>query len=189
MVGAMPRIAADPTPPEPPARPRGGGLTGEFGGRSRKVAVVGAILLVAAGVAGIGQDWLQHRREGIADYKAWMVAGPRCPPPPKAMPGAPAARPLQITNFGGVGFARQHGATQCSDIAADGGRGYGSFPVCQFDHPGVLEVSTRRGLYRFRAGIMNPATVSVRDGIPTCVVGASQDFGHQLVFDPTSSSP
>jgi len=129
------------------ARPRTGDLARDFNGRSREVALAGAVLL-----------------------------------------GAPTARPLQLTTFGHARFAREHGATLCSDIATDGGRGLGQFPICQFDHPGVLGVSTRRGVYWFWAGFMSPATVSVEHGVPTCVIGANQDFGHRLIFDAAASA-
>ena len=155
--------------------------------RRRVFGAVAAILILAGGVGVVVQDWIQHREEGIADYKAWMAAGPRCPPPPKAIFGTPDAQPAQIDNFGGMRFARVHGAILCSDVAYDKGRGNSLFPVCQFDHPGVLEISTRRGLYWFWAGFMSPATISVQHDIPSCVIGATQDFGHRLVFDAPAS--
>jgi len=169
----------------PVATGLGRDLARDFNGRSREVALAGAVLLALAGVIGIAQDVLQHRAEGVADYKAWTVAGPRCPPLPKFL-GAPDAHPLQITTFGHARFAREHGATLCSDIATNGGRGLGQFPICQFDHPGVIGVSTRRGVYWFWAGFLRPATVSVEGGVPVCVIGANQDFGHRLIFDTSA---
>ncbi|HEX4740511.1 MAG TPA: hypothetical protein VH353_04190 [Caulobacteraceae bacterium] len=148
----------------------------------RSTAVVGAVLLVAAVAGTIGFNWVQHRREGIAGYQAWVVAGRRCAPPPNGL--AAPDQPPQVSAFGGAAFTRQHGATQCSDVASDGGRGSALFQVCQFDHPGVVEVSTRRGVWRFWPGAISPATVSVRNGVADCVIGASQDFGHPLVYDP-----
>lgn len=164
------------------ARP-GRDLARDFNGRSRDIALAGAVMLTLAGAIGIAQDWIQHTGEGIAGYKAWVVSGPSCPPPPKGVLAAGGDARLQITDFGGAEFARAHGATQCNDVATDGGWGFGLFPVCQFDHPGLLEVSTRHGVYRYWPGYMNPATISVEHGAPTCVIGASQDFGHKLIFD------
>jgi len=149
----------------------------------RPFAAVGAIVLLAGAVGIAVQSWNQHRQEGIAGFKAWMTVGPPCPSPPKAVADAPDSRPAQIDDFGGVKFAREHGGILCNEVADGGGRGDGIFPVCQFDHPGSLEVSARRGVFRFWAGAMSLATISVQRDIPSCVVGASQDFGHQLIYD------
>jgi hypothetical protein len=158
-------------------------LSRDVGGGARNIALAGAILVMMAGVFSVAQDWIQHTREGIAGYKAWVVAGPPCAPPPAAVLADPASRQLQVTTFGVAKFARQHGATNCNDVATNGGWGFDLFQVCQFDHPGLVEVSTRRGVYRFWPGHLSPATVSVENDVATCVVGASQGFDDRLVYD------
>jgi hypothetical protein len=161
-------------------------LAPDVGGRSRNIALAGAVLIMLAGVFSVAQDWIQHTQEGIAGYKAWTVAGPRCQ---TLTAGASAGRAQQIVAFGAAKFGREHGATQCSDVATYGGWGFDLFPVCQFDHPGLIEVSTRSGLYRFWPGYVNPATISIEHGVPTCVIGVSQNFGHRLIFDGPAPRP
>ncbi|HEY1562749.1 MAG TPA: hypothetical protein VGF71_17940 [Caulobacteraceae bacterium] len=175
-----PGSAADP--------PRAVDLSRDFGGRSQRVAIIGAALLGIAGLVGVGQDWIQHTKEGIAGYKAWTVTGPPCTTIAPAS-SVTVGHPLQVVAFGGAKFAREHGAIPCSDVATGGGWGFGLYPVCQFDHPGLIEVSTRAGLYRYWAGFMSPATISIAHGAPVCVVGANQDFGHRLIFDKPSGGP
>jgi hypothetical protein len=156
-----------------------------FAGLAAAVFTLGAIATMA-------QHWLQKRHEGMASYRAWMAAGPPCPVPRQAAFGLPPAQQPQLKAFGGARFARAHGAMQCADVVDDRGRGSDIFAVCQFDHPGTVEVSTRRGLYWFSAGYVSPATISVLHDVPTCVIGASQDFGHRLIYDapaPATARP
>ena len=168
-------------------------MTREFGvrraPRRRFGPVVGVAAVVAARVLITVQQVLQRRNEGVADYKAWMVSGPACQAPARQAFDTSGGAQAQVSDFGGVRFAREHGAMQCSDIADDGGRAHDTFPVCQFDRPGLIQVSTRRGLYWFWAGYMSPATIAVRHDVPSCVIGATQDFGHTLVYDAPSKIP
>src|SRR5580698_8286858 len=119
----------------------------------------GPAIGVAAIVVITVQHVLQRRDEGVADYKAWMVSGPACHAPIRQAFDTSGGAQAQLSAFGGVRFAREHGAMQCSDIADDGGRAHDTFPVCQFDQPGLIEVTTRRGSYWFWAGYMSPATI------------------------------
>lgn len=141
--------------------------------------VVGAIAVAAV----IAQNWIQHRQEGLADYKAWIVAGPACSAPAKPGFDVAAGDHGQDMVLDGVKFSRAHGAVRCTDINEDGGRGQGTFPVCQFDRPGMISVTTRKGTSWFWAGFISPATISVQHDVPSCVIGASRDFGHTLIYD------
>ena len=60
----------------------------------------------------------------------------------------------------------------CAMIAYNSGRGFGTFPVCQFTSPASLLVKTRRGEFYFAPGIGQPATVSVPHGLPQCVMNS-----------------
>lgn len=148
----------------------------------RAFVIAGAVVAVIAAAAGIVVLHTQQRRaEGMAEYKAWMAAGAPCQALAKGE-FDPSQTP-QVTSFGGIKVERSHGAAQCHEILNDEGRGQTLFPVCQFDHPGVMEVSTRKGLFWFSPGYVSPATISVENDTPRCVVGATQDFGHTLIFD------
>lgn len=124
----------------------------------------GALILVTA----------HDRQAKVAEAKAWTVSGPPCA---RAAGSAwdDADAPPQIVDFGRARFARVHGATRCAEIGYDGGRSDDVFPVCQFDHPGRLEITTDHGATLFQLGPLDPATVSVEHGAVRCVVARSQD--------------
>jgi len=128
------------------------------------VLAIGALILVTA----------HDRQTRIAEAKAWTVSGPPCARVAGVAWDA-ADAPLQIVDFGKARFARAHGATRCNEIGYDGGRSDDVFPVCQFDHPGRLEITTDHGATLFELGPLDPATVSVEHGVAHCVVGHSRD--------------
>ena len=162
----------------------------DFGVRQSRRRLFGAIGggLALAAIAGATVLHLKQKEaEGVAEYKAWMVFGPACPAPAKPVFDTTDGGHGQEMTFSTVRFARAHGASLCHDLNDKEGRGKDIFPVCQFDHPGVISVTTARGTSWFWPGYMSPATISVRNGVASCVIGASQDFGHVLVYDRPSS--
>jgi hypothetical protein len=143
--------------------------------RSRAMTI-GVIALIALATAALIAVLIVHRATRMSDAREWTASGPPCA---KSTPTALAAAeesPSQITMFEGVRFARTHGAIRCTTIGYDEGRGDGDFPVCQFDHPGGLEVVTSFGSYHFLISPMIPATIQVPHGVPTCVVGSSVEI-------------
>ncbi len=135
------------------------------------IAAASAMIALALGAL-IGVLNLE-RATHVSEARAWTVSGPPCP---SVNPGALAAgaeAPNQVTPFGGVSFARAHGALRCDEIGYDQGRSDDTLPVCQFDHPGALAVTTSRGTWAFRLAPLQPATVQVRRDVPQCVLGAS----------------
>ena len=91
-------------------------------------------------------------------------AGPACPAtaPPEA---GGALKPTNIMVFDGISFGRRFGDAEC-EYLRKGGRG----AVCRFTSPAVLEVKTEAGTYVFAPGIGQSATVSVRQGVASCVL-------------------
>jgi len=142
-------------------RPRRGALI--ISGAALGVAAIGALILIT----------LNDRKARIAEAKAWTVSGAPCAHGLGAAWDADA--PPQIVDFGKARFARAHGATRCAEIGYDGGRSGDIFPICQFDHPGRLEITTDHGATLFQLGPLDPATVFVEHGVARCVVGRSQD--------------
>jgi hypothetical protein len=137
------------------------------------VIISGAILGILA-IGALILTTLHDREARIAEAKAWTVRGPPCAPGAGVAWDA-ADAPPQIVDFGKARFVRGHGATRCAEIGYDGGRSDDVFPVCQFDHPGRLEITTDHGATRFQLGPLDPATVSIEHGVARCVVGRSQD--------------
>jgi len=132
-------------------------------GAALAVVAVSALVLVGA----------HDRQARIAEAKAWTVSGAPCPGGTGRAWDADA--PPQIVDFAKARFARAHGATRCAEIGYDGGRSDDVFPVCQFDHPGRVEITTDHGATLFQLGPLDPATVTVEHGVARCVVGRSQD--------------
>jgi hypothetical protein len=136
------------------------------------VIISGAILAILA-IGALTLTTLHDRQTRITEAKAWTVSGVPC------ARGAVIAwdtnAPPQVVDFGQARFARAHGATRCAEIGYDGGRSDDVFPVCQFDHPGRLEITTDHGAALFQLGPLDPATVSIEHGVARCVVGRSQD--------------
>jgi hypothetical protein len=132
-------------------------------GAALAVVGVGALVLVGA----------HDQQARIAEAKAWTVTGPPCAGGTGRAWDADA--PPQIVDFGKARFARAHGAIRCAEIGYDGGRSDDVFPVCQFDHPGRLEITTDHGATLFQLGPLEPASVSVEHGVARCAVGRSQD--------------
>ena len=149
-------------------------MTLDFGGRrvgggvpTGKIALgLGALVMLAA----IAWIWSWQTRKAVAQAQAWAIAGPPCPAvsrPAYLAAGIPAATKF---NFDDVGFARAFGHVDCDEITYGGGRGWGTYPACQFTSPGTLEITTPKGVFYFFPQI-GPATVSVLHGVPRCVLG------------------
>ena len=115
-----------------------------------------------------------QRQAAIAKADALEVNGPACQvlsPQQYAGLDLPAT---QVTNVERVIFARRDGNIDCEFVATHHGRGLDTTPVCRFNNPTVLAVSTRRGRYYFYTGI-SPATVNLENDRPSCVLAVSND--------------
>ena len=129
-------------------------------------AVVGAVLLAAT----FGYSWKVHREEAIADAAAWTITGPPCPSLSHQAFLATGLKAEHVFEYDDVTFTRGVGHTSCAVISANGGRGPGSFPVCQFTGPAAVVVTTKSGVFYFAPGYGHPITISVPNGHPQCVL-------------------
>ena len=146
-----------------------------IGRRRAGVAVAVGLCLSAALAFGI-YDWLNDRAEQIAVAEHWTVAGAPCPQVSAAAFRAYGVEPRQTYDYDDITWARAHGDVVCHDVRYGGGKGWGDYPVCQFNHPEVLTLITPGGAFHFAPGVGKPATVSVPHGRPRCVIGANADF-------------
>lgn len=108
----------------------------------------------------------------LADHHAlkaeWAIVGPAC-----AVPSEPIRfhRPAHAFTYRGVTFSRRYGNAYCI-VAPDGNiLSRASHTVCQFSSPGAVSVTTGGRTVLYEPGIGHPATVSIRDGRSSCVVG------------------
>ena len=129
---------------------------------------IGAGLIVLAAIVG---GWGWHRHTVYVDTQALTITGPPCPTTTRQAYLSSDIPASHVFIYDDVRFARADGMVSCDEIADHGGYGFGKLPVCQFNSPTVLEVITSRGEY-FYATRAKPATVTVSDGTPSCVLAA-----------------
>ncbi|HEY2048177.1 MAG TPA: hypothetical protein VGH03_02475 [Caulobacteraceae bacterium] len=134
---------------------------------ARMVLPIVVIGLAAAALVGL---WAMTRAARMDHARVWTASGPPCATAKAPTLAAAGETPTQAQTYGGVLFLRTHGAIRCTEIGYDGGRSDNEFPVCQFDHPGGLAVTTSRGTWLFAPSPLHAATVQVRHDIPECVV-------------------
>jgi len=72
--------------------------------------------------------------------------------------------------FAAIG--RAIGDGDCDVAAANGTAGLGSYDVCEFTSPAVLNVKTGRGEFFFLPGVGRKASVMTEGGIARCVMAA-----------------
>lgn len=133
------------------------------------VATAGVLLVLAAvlPLALAGERFAQ-----VAKARAWTVQGPACPTVTGETARALAHKVAHVIDYDGVLFGRGYGYVSCILIADQGGRGLNRLPVCQFNSPTVLQVTTATGTTYYSTWI-RPATVTVEHGRPHCVIGQS----------------
>jgi hypothetical protein len=129
---------------------------------------IGAGLVV---LAAIGAGWGWHRHTVYMDTQALTITGPPCPTITRQAYMSSDISASHVFLYDDVRFARADGMVSCDEIADHGGYGFGRLPVCQFNSPTVLEIITPRGEF-FYATRARPATVTVDQGTPSCVMNA-----------------
>src|SRR5690606_33821853 len=73
--------------------------------------------------------------------------------------------------YGGARFTRSFAAVSCAALPEKLFWPQAAYPVCQFNNPGADTVSTGRRSVTFEPPVGRAATVTVRRGEITCVVG------------------
>ena len=130
---------------------------------------MGLVLLAVVSIptALVVSNWMEMRQARVA----WAIAGPPCP---RLAPGTPiftGRRLPQEFDYGGVHYARQYGHVSCVGFREDGLFNRAVYRVCQFSGPMTLAVTAGRDQLAFRTGVGRRATVTIRDGKASCVVG------------------
>lgn len=131
-------------------------------------AMVGLLLMLAAIPAYIVLEaWAGEQ----AMKRAWTITGPPCPVVERPAWRVVGSKPPKAFDYGGVGFARHFGHASC--VAWREGPLFDTevTRVCQFNAPGAVTVATEGATVSYQPGVANRATVSVRRGQPTCVMG------------------
>ena len=175
-------------------------MTADYGVRSvrRGLAPIHIALLVGliALAAGLGLLLFRYWSNEVAETRAWTIAGPPCPAlTHQALISAglqPAAEgdirgfPDISEGYDGAIFARRFGYLSCAVIRENGGLSLDTYPVCQFSRPVVLTITTAKGTFYFHTGDSAPATVSVKGGVPSCVMANRFKIDRNYLFEPVT---
>jgi hypothetical protein len=98
----------------------------------------------------------------------WAIDGPACPVVSKTVR---YHRPPQAFSYQGVRFTRQYGSVYCVVVPDGGVLSSAHHTACQFNAPAAVSVTTARRSILYEPGIGHVATVTIRDGQPSCVIG------------------
>ncbi|WP_312166576.1 hypothetical protein [Phenylobacterium sp.] len=108
--------------------------------------------------------------EQDAMRRAWDIAGPACPVV-ETSPVVFGAKGPKTFEYGAVRFDRRYGHASCVAPPVRGIVSEQVYRVCQFSAPSALAVTTEGRTITYRPGTARRATVTVRDGQVSCVVG------------------
>jgi hypothetical protein len=142
----------------------------------RRVLAIAGLLLLALGLAVAIAFVIQDHASRMASARAWAASGPPCATGTAAALATDGGNEAQSFVYDGVRFTRLHGAVRCAEIGYDEGRSDREFPVCQFDHPGALSITTSKGVTVFVLPVLQAATIQVRNDTPTCVIGSTMEI-------------
>lgn len=112
-------------------------------------------------------NWFEMRQARAA----WAIEGPPCPRLASDALLRAARRPPHVFDYGGVRFARQYGHASCVGFREDGLFNEAIYRVCQFSAPAILAVTAGGREEAFKPGVGHRATVTIRGGRASCVVG------------------
>jgi len=108
----------------------------------------------------------------LADHQAlkteWAITGPACPTP--ANPIRFHRRPLPFSYQEAL-FTRQYGNVFCVVVPDRGMLSRAHHTACQFSGPAAITVTISGHTVLYEPGIGRPATVTIRDGRASCVIG------------------
>lgn len=129
---------------------------------------------VALGAAAVGLMERKNRDDVLAQSTAAAgpaVKGPPCPTATAETFAPQAAKATKLFQFNGDTYARRFGHLDCNLVEMKGVRD--PVAVCQFTGPRALSVTTAKGTSYFLPGAGQPATITVIDEVPSCVLASN----------------
>jgi hypothetical protein len=136
-------------------------------GATATLGLAAAVMLAASIPAWTAYNWWAFRHELRRD---WIIAGPPCPPATHSWGEIALSRQPRVVDYGGMHIAHLFGGADCSPVPED----YFSskaYSVCQFTAPVMLAVTAAGRTTLFEPGYGRRATVTLRHGSLTCVLG------------------
>jgi len=134
--------------------------------------VIGAVVVLSAGIGLVTFQFVRDRDANIATAKAWDIKGPPCPLLSQAEFQAKRYTALKTFDYDGVTIGRTAGDASCSDVKSGGGKGFSTDKVCQFTSPATLTVVSKAGSWFFVPGVGQPSTLSIHHDAPKCVMAS-----------------
>ena len=135
-------------------------------------------LIALVAVGSIVGSYFEKQPENIRIAKEWTITGPACPVLTEAQFKARRLNDSKKTTYDNVVFGRLAGHVSCNEIKTNGGKGFGVIPICQFTSPAALTVTTEKGgTTYFEPGPGSPATITMNQGVPTCVMASNFKLG------------
>ena len=133
--------------------------------------VVFAAVVSLPVMIGVG-TWVSH----LALRQEWAIKGPACPQMTEVPIFARGARPPKPFTYKGARFAAQLGNIFCEAVPDEGWFPKTTHAACQFSNPSAIEVDTGLAKATYVTGMGHKATVTIRNGRPSCVVGGWFDY-------------
>lgn len=124
--------------------------------------------LLAVGVPAWGAyQWWAFRHDLRTD---WNITGPPCPPATHSWQSVALKRAAREFEYGGMHLAHPFGGADCSPVPEDYFTSH-AYSVCQFTGPVMIAVTTGGRTMMFEPGYGRRATVKLRNGQVSCVIG------------------
>jgi hypothetical protein len=136
-------------------------------GATATLSIVTAVVLAASIPAWTAYNWWAFRHELRTD---WNIAGPACPIATHSWQSVAMRRSPHEFDYGGMHLAHPFGAADCSPVPEDYFTGK-AHSVCQFTEPVMIAVTAGGRTTLFEPGYGHRATVKLRNGHVTCVLG------------------
>jgi hypothetical protein len=136
-------------------------------GATATLGLGAAVLLAASIPAWTAYNWWAFRHELRRD---WNIAGPACPLATHSWGSIALSRRPQEFDYGGMHIVHVFGGADCSPVPED----YFSakaYSVCQFTAPALVAVTVGGRTVTYEPGYGRRATVKLRHGQVSCVIG------------------
>jgi hypothetical protein len=113
-----------------------------------------------------------HVTRQVAEFKAYQLGGRPCPEVTKAAFEDQTVKAEQVFGYDNMVFARAFGHAECTELAAEGGRGWTTYPACRFTAPGVVKSTSATGeAHYYVTGPGHGVVLSFPHGQTLCEVG------------------
>ena len=134
-------------------------------------ATVARVILLATALGLPSWGFYSLWSRDHAQRTHWRITGPPCPTAPADWRPAPRSRQPFDFDFKALHFSHTAGGADCSTVPQGGFFSQKVDYVCQFTDPEMLVVTTGGRTLAFEPGRGRRATVTLRRGQVTCVIG------------------